>query len=167
MEAGEARDVWKGKIRTVWKGVDLGVFARVPVDAAETGEGVLAINVHGTRPTDTLSARAPESESGVYLVLDLDEGIEHLRATRVSEGKARACMGTCHGSGLVEVDGVGLEGRFLFWLVWVLAQDESVHVGQEGETDPAVDLELLHQCGFLDGHCMGRGCRRGKGARGA
>lgn len=43
------------------KGVDLGVFARVPVDAAETSEGVLAINVHGTRTTDALSARAPES----------------------------------------------------------------------------------------------------------
>ena len=44
------------EIRTVWKGVDLGVLGRIPVDAAETGEGVLAINVHGTRTTDALPA---------------------------------------------------------------------------------------------------------------
>jgi len=107
----------------VWKGVDLRVLARVPVDAAETGQGVLAINVHGTRTTDTLSARTPECEGRVNLVLDLDEGIEH------------------HGSCLVEVDGVGLESGFLFWLIWI----------------PAVDLELLEQGQFLCRHCLRRG----------
>ena len=33
--------------RTVWKRVYLGDLALVPVDAAETGEGVLAVDVHG------------------------------------------------------------------------------------------------------------------------
>lgn len=60
------------------EGVDLGVLARVSVDAAETCEGVLAINVHGARATDTFSARAPKSEGRVYFVLDLDERIQHL-----------------------------------------------------------------------------------------
>jgi hypothetical protein len=88
---------WKGKVelRTVWKGVDLGVFGRVSVDAAETGEGVLAINVHGTRPADTLSAGAPESKGRVDLVLDLDEGIKHLhtRKRHVREAKSGGASG--------------------------------------------------------------------------
>ena len=42
-------------------------------------------------------------------------------------------MGTRHGPGLVEVDGVGLEGGLLFWLVWILVQNVSVHVGKEGK----------------------------------
>lgn len=73
----------------MWEGVDLGVFARVPVDAAETGEGVLAINVHGTRPANTLSAGAPESEGRVDLVLDLDEGIKHLHTRQGGEERER------------------------------------------------------------------------------
>ena len=68
----------------MWKGIDLGVFVRVPVDAAETSEGVLTINVHGTRAADTLSARTPKCQSRVDLVLDLDEGIKYL--TKTSKG---------------------------------------------------------------------------------
>lgn len=66
------------KARTVRKGVDLGVFAGVPVNTAETSESVLSIHVHGTRTADTLSAGAAKSEGRVDLVLDLDEGIKHL-----------------------------------------------------------------------------------------
>lgn len=73
------RHATKGK-RTVWEGINLGVCRGVAVDAAETGKGVLPVNVHGTRAADTLSARAPESESGIDLVLDLDERIQDLCA---------------------------------------------------------------------------------------
>lgn len=62
----------------MWKRVNLGVFARIPVNAAETSEGVLTINVHGTRAANTLSARAPERQRRVNLVLDLDERIQYL-----------------------------------------------------------------------------------------
>lgn len=36
----------------------LGHMGRVPVDLAKARQGVLAINVHGTRPTDTFSANS-------------------------------------------------------------------------------------------------------------
>ena len=75
-------------------------------------------------------------------------------------------MDTCHGSCLVEVDGVGLEGGFLVWLVWILVGNVSVHVGKErAGTDPAVDLELLEQGLFLCRHCLRRGGRGGKRAQ--
>lgn len=54
------------------KGVDLGRRVAVLGDAAETGKGVDAVNVHGARTADTLTARAAESKRGVLLVLDLD-----------------------------------------------------------------------------------------------
>ena len=60
------------------KGVDLGVLGRVPVDPAEARQRVLAVDVHGARATDTLSARTTEGECGVNFVLDLDERIENL-----------------------------------------------------------------------------------------
>ena len=39
---------FKNKRRTVREGVDLGALARVTVDTAQAGEGVLAVDVHGT-----------------------------------------------------------------------------------------------------------------------
>ena len=60
------------------EGVDLGVLARVTVDTAQAGEGVLAVDVHGTRAADALAARAAERQRRVDLVLDLDERIENL-----------------------------------------------------------------------------------------
>jgi len=85
--------------------VNLGVFRLVPVDLAQTRKGVLAIYVHGTRAADTLSARAPERQGGVNLVLDLDEGVQD------------------HGPGLVEVNLVRLERRLLLGLVRVPSVD--------------------------------------------
>lgn len=58
--------------RTVREGVDLAGLGGVLVNAAETGEGVDTVNVHGTRATDTLTARATEGKGGVHLVLDLE-----------------------------------------------------------------------------------------------
>jgi len=53
------------------------------VDLAQTGQRVGAIDVHGARAANTLTARTAESESLVLLVLDLDEGIENHGTTRV------------------------------------------------------------------------------------
>ena len=76
MSGGGRKDVAVG--RTVWKRVNLGDLALVTVDAAETGERVLAVDVHGARTTDAFSAGATEGESGVNFVLDLDEGVQDL-----------------------------------------------------------------------------------------
>ena len=64
------------------KGVDLGVLGRVPVDPAEARQRVLAVDVHGARAADALAARAAECQRRVDLVLDLNQGVEHLHATR-------------------------------------------------------------------------------------
>lgn len=66
----------------VWERVDdsgVGVL----VDVAETGEGVGAVDVHRTGATNTLTTGASEGESGVLLVLDLDQSIQNHRATLV------------------------------------------------------------------------------------
>ena len=62
----------------MWKWVNLGVLVRCSVNSAETGESVLSVDVHGTRPTDALSARSPEGECGVDLVFYLDQRVENL-----------------------------------------------------------------------------------------
>lgn len=67
----------KASGRTVRERVDLGGLVLCAVDAAEAGEGVDAVDVHGTRAADALSARAAEGEGGVDLVLDADQGVEH------------------------------------------------------------------------------------------
>lgn len=71
----------------------------------ETCQGVDSVNVHGTTSANTLATTPPESQSGVHLVLDPDERIQH------------------HGSGLVQVECVrlhlGLGGR----LIWVPSVD--------------------------------------------
>ena len=90
-------------ILTVREGVDLGVV--VAVNAAKAGKGVDAINVHGARTADTLTARSSEGERGVDLVLDLDQGVED------------------HWSGLVEVEGVVLQARLLRGSVGVPSVD--------------------------------------------
>lgn len=45
----------------VGKGVDLGILGGVLVNAAKTGQGVSTVDIHGTRTTDTLTARTSES----------------------------------------------------------------------------------------------------------
>lgn len=57
--------------------VDLGVFGST-VNAAEAGKGVLAVDVHGARPADALSARPTESQRRVDVILNFDERIENL-----------------------------------------------------------------------------------------
>jgi hypothetical protein len=64
--------------------IDLCVLIFTTVNATETGEGILAIDVHGTRATDTLSTRATKSECRIYFILDLDERVKNLKAGGVS-----------------------------------------------------------------------------------
>jgi len=78
----------------------------------QAGKGVLAIDVHGAATTNTLTATSSESHGRVELVLDADEGIEN------------------HRSGLVEVQGVGLETGLLAGGIGVPSIDlEGLHVG--------------------------------------
>jgi hypothetical protein len=77
----------------------------------QTRQRVNTINVHCAATANTLSAASPESKGGVHLVLDPDKRIQH------------------HGSGLVQVEGVGLHLRLGRGLIGV----------------PAVDVEGLGQ----------------------
>lgn len=71
----------------------------------ETSQGVLAVDVHGTRATDTLATASAKGQSRIELVLDADDGVKH------------------HGTGLVEIDGVALQARLLGRRVGVPAVD--------------------------------------------
>ena len=51
----------------------LGVFG----NGTETGESVGSIDVHGTRPADTLATGSTEGERWVNLIFDLDEYIKY------------------------------------------------------------------------------------------
>jgi hypothetical protein len=76
----------------------------------QAGEGVLAVDVHGTASTDTLTATSPESKGRVELVLDADESVQD------------------HGAGLVEVERVGLHAGLFGRLLGVPAVDgERLH----------------------------------------
>ena len=77
----------------------------------QTRQRVDTINVHCAATANALSAASPESESGVHLVLDPDKRVQH------------------HGSGLVQVEGVGLHLGLGRGLIGV----------------PAVDVEGLGQ----------------------
>lgn len=78
----------------------------------QASQGVLAVDVHGTTATDTLTATSSESQGRVDLVLDTDESIQD------------------HGSSLVQVDGVGLHARLFARGIGVPSVDlEGLHVG--------------------------------------
>jgi hypothetical protein len=62
--------------------VDLGGFGRGAIDAAEAGEGVLAVDVHGAGAADAFAAGAAEGEGRVEFVFDFDQGVEDLWAVR-------------------------------------------------------------------------------------
>ena len=63
----------------VRKRVDLGDRG-LGVNVSQAREGVGSVNVHGARAANSLTARAAERQSGVDLVLDLDQRIENHRA---------------------------------------------------------------------------------------
>jgi hypothetical protein len=124
---------------TVRERVDLGGFGGSAVDAAEAGEGVLAVDVHGAGAADAFAAGKVEGGGRVEFVLDFDEGVEDL-------GLQGGWGWKGHGTGLVEVDGVGLEVRFGCRFIWGRLD----RVEREGWTDPVVSLEFL-LCWFLEG----------------
>ena len=74
----------------VGKRVDARLLGGVCGNAAQAGQGVDTVDVHGAATADTLTTTPPEGKSGVDLVLDANERIQH------------------HGSGLVQVECVGL-----------------------------------------------------------
>ena len=62
----------------MWKRVNFSILALSFVNSAETSKRILSVDIHGTRATDTLSARPPEGERGVNLVLDFNQRVENL-----------------------------------------------------------------------------------------
>ena len=72
------------------KRIDLCVLIFAAVDATETGEGILAVDVHRARAADTLATRATKGECWIYFILDLDERIKNLggmTCAKVQRGK--------------------------------------------------------------------------------
>lgn len=74
--------------------VNPALLAGIRGNTTETGEGIDTVDIHCAAPADALSARPPERKSRIDLILDPDQSVEH------------------HGSGPVEVEGVGLHPRF-------------------------------------------------------
>ena len=92
--------------------VDARLLSSVGRDAAQAGQCVDAVNVHGTAAADALSAASSECKGRVHLVLDPDQCIKHHRA------------------GLVQIDRVCLHPRLGCRLIWVPAVDvESLEFG--------------------------------------
>lgn len=80
-------------------------------DRADAGEVVSAVDVHGARTADSLSAGSSEGESGVNFILDLDQGVQE------------------HGAALFSVNVVGHELRDVVWVGRVRPVNvESLHV---------------------------------------
>ena len=71
----------------------------------QTRQRVDTVDVHCAASTNALSAASPEGESRVHLVLDPDERVQH------------------HGSGLVQVEGVGLHLGLARGLIGIPAVD--------------------------------------------
>jgi hypothetical protein len=61
--------------------VDLGRLAAL-VDEAQAGQGVAAVDVHGTGAADALAARTAKSQRRILLVLDLQKNKHQVRAKR-------------------------------------------------------------------------------------
>lgn len=77
--------------------LDLAVGDRL-VDGFQTGQRVLAVDVHRTAATDTFAARSPEGKRSILFVLNLDEGVED------------------HGSALLDVNRIALYVRLVLFI---------------------------------------------------
>lgn len=121
----------------MWQRVDLGRLARIVVDLGKTRERVGTVDVHGARAANAFAARSSERQSGILLVLDLDQGVQN------------------HHSAVVQIDLVGLEIRLLAGDLGVPSVD--------GELLDALGLRLS----LASGSSVGRGFGGGRGrARG-
>ena len=58
--------------------VNLDVFARIPVDAAQASERVLPVDIHRAGATNTLSAGTTKSQGRINLVFYFDKCIQNL-----------------------------------------------------------------------------------------
>lgn len=94
----------------------------------QTSQSVDTIDIHGTRPTDTLSTTPSESQSRIDLVLDADQSVQH------------------HGSRLVEIEGVALHLGLGGGLIRVPAVDVE-----------SLDLCVGVRLGLVEGGCLGLG----------
>lgn len=86
---------------TVRQRVNFDVLAAFPLDALQTSQGILTVDVHSARSTNAFAARPSQGQSGINLVLDLQESVQH------------------HRTALREVDRVLLHVRLVSWLVGV------------------------------------------------
>jgi hypothetical protein len=82
------------------KWIDFGGTAGLGINVGQTGQGVATINVHGTRSTDSLTARTTKGKSWILFILNFDESIQN------------------HGTAIVQINGVGGQ-VWLLVLVWV------------------------------------------------
>jgi len=113
--------LYTASIRTVRERIDFNILRAFARDSAQASECVDTVDVHGTRATNTLTARATESQCWVYLILDLDESIKYLRMTcyELVNGLSKRVV-TYHRSSLVQVNGVALQSGLLGWLIRIL-----------------------------------------------
>jgi len=56
--------------------VDLRGLGQIVVDAAQAGQSVCAVDVHGARAANAFAARAAKSQRWVLFVLDFDESVQ-------------------------------------------------------------------------------------------
>eukprot|EP00451_Oxyrrhis_marina_P049425 CAMPEP_0204468360 /NCGR_PEP_ID=MMETSP0471-20130131/10450_1 /ASSEMBLY_ACC=CAM_ASM_000602 /TAXON_ID=2969 /ORGANISM="Oxyrrhis marina" /LENGTH=586 /DNA_ID=CAMNT_0051470169 /DNA_START=118 /DNA_END=1878 /DNA_ORIENTATION=- len=75
VEVGKVRDQILDDIG-MGQGLDLDGFGR-RFNVQQACKPILAVDVHGTRTTDALTATSSESQSGIHLVLDLDQPVQH------------------------------------------------------------------------------------------
>jgi hypothetical protein len=107
----------------VGKRVDARLLGGVRGNAAQAGQGVDTVDVHGAATADTLTTTPPEGKGGVNLVLDADERIQHHRAGLVQVERVRLHLGLR--GRLVRVPSVDVEGlclRILLGLGLVLGR---------------------------------------------
>jgi hypothetical protein len=94
--------------------VDARFFVCLGGNAAQTCQRVDTVNVHCTATANALSAASSECQSGVDLVLDPDQCVQHHRARLVQVECVRLHAGLRRG--LIRVPPVGFEGLVLWFL---------------------------------------------------
>lgn len=87
----------------VRQGVHLCVLGGVCVDSAQTSQSVGTTNIHGTRSTNTFSARSSKRQGGILFVFDFQKGIQN------------------HGSTLIQIHLISLHLRLHLRGIWVPA----------------------------------------------
>lgn len=106
------------------EGSDQGGLVQVCVDGSDARQGVQSVTVHGAAAADALSARAPEGECGIHIVLNVEQGVE------------------VHGRNLLEVDVVADVFGLVVGLFGVVAVDEEpLHFGFVGFGDGGIVLD--------------------------